>query len=98
MRANRSTGTFSRSIGIRGRDYKRGTPNPERSSDELAKSFRPISLTFFLLKTMERLVNLHIKKGPLKDYPLNLMQHAYLKGKSTGSLAKKEFALGVLRF
>jgi hypothetical protein len=52
-------------------------PKPERSSHELAKSFRPISLTFFLLKTMDRLVHLHIEKGPLKDYPLNSMQHAY---------------------
>jgi hypothetical protein len=31
---------------------------------------------------MERLVDLHIKEGPIKDYPLNAMQHAYLKGKS----------------
>jgi hypothetical protein len=56
---------------------------------------------------MERLVDLHIKEGPLKDYPLNSMHHAYLNGKSTetalhdfvykidGSLAQKEFALGV---
>jgi hypothetical protein len=53
---------------------------------------------------MEKLVDLHIKEEPLKDYPLNPMQHAYLKGKSTetalvykvaGSLAQKEFALGV---
>jgi hypothetical protein len=56
---------------------------------------------------MERLVDFHIKEGPLKDYPLNPMQHAYLKCKSTetalhdlvykidGSLAQKEFALGV---
>jgi hypothetical protein len=58
-------------------------PKPERSSYELAKSFRPISLTSFLLKTMERLVDLHIKEGPLKDYPLNPMQQAYLKAKST---------------
>jgi hypothetical protein len=73
---------------------------------KLAKSFRTISLTSFLLKTMERLVNLHIKEGPLKDYSLNPMQHAFLKGKSTeialhdlvykidGSLSQKEFALG----
>jgi hypothetical protein len=77
---------------------------PGRSSYELA--FRPISLTSFHLKTMERL-DLHIKEGPLKDYLLNPMQYAYLKGKSTetalhdlvykiyGSLAQKEFALGV---
>jgi hypothetical protein len=56
---------------------------------------------------MERLMDLHIKEGPLKDYPLKPMQHAYLKGKSTetalhdlvykidGSVAQKEFALGV---
>jgi hypothetical protein len=56
---------------------------------------------------MERLVDLHIKEGLLKDYPLNPIQHAYLKGKSTEtalhdlvykidrSLAQKEFVLGV---
>jgi hypothetical protein len=56
---------------------------------------------------LERLVDLRIKEGQLKDYPLNLMQHAYLKGKSTetalhdlvykidGSLAQNELALGV---
>jgi hypothetical protein len=80
---------------------------PRRSSYELAKSFRPISLTSFLLKTEERLVDLHIKEGHIKNYLLNPMQHAYLKGKSTEtllhdlvykideSLAQKEFALGV---
>jgi hypothetical protein len=74
---------------------------------ELAKSFRPIRLTSFLLKTMERLVDLRIKEGPLKDYPFNLMQHAYLECNSTytalhdlvytidGSLAQKAFALDV---
>jgi hypothetical protein len=56
---------------------------------------------------MERLVDLHTKEGPLRDNPLNPMQHAYLKGKSTetalhdlvykidGALAQEEFALGV---
>jgi hypothetical protein len=83
-------------------------PKPGRSSYELAKSFRPISLTSFLLNTMERLMDLPIKERPLKDYPLNPMQHAYLKGKSTetalhvlvykidGALAQKEFALVVV--
>jgi hypothetical protein len=37
-------------------------PKPGLSSCELAKSFRPISLTSFLLKTM---VDLHVKKVPL---------------------------------
>jgi hypothetical protein len=52
-------------------------------------------------------MDLRIKEGPLKDYPLNPKQHADLKGKSTetalydlvykidGSLAQKEFAFGV---
>jgi hypothetical protein len=56
---------------------------------------------------MEKLVDLHIKEGPLKDYPLNPMQHAYLKGKSTetalhelfhkidGSLSQKKIDLSV---
>jgi hypothetical protein len=42
-------------------------PKPGRSSYELAKSFRSISLTSFLLKTMERLVDLHILEGTLED-------------------------------
>jgi hypothetical protein len=62
-------------------------------------------LTSFLLETMAKLVDLHIKKVPLKDYPLNPMQQAYLKGNLTetvlhdlvykidGSLAQKEFVL-----
>jgi hypothetical protein len=49
-------------------------------------------------------VDLHINEGQLRDYLLNPMQHAYLKGKSTEtalhdlvywSLAQKELALGV---
>jgi hypothetical protein len=59
------------------------------------------------METMEKLADLHIKEGPLKDYSLNPMQHGYLKGKSTEfalhdlvykideSLAQTEFALGV---
>jgi hypothetical protein len=35
-------------------------------SYELAKSFRPINLTSFLLKTMARLVDQSIRMGPLK--------------------------------
>jgi hypothetical protein len=52
-------------------------------------------------------LDFHIKEVPLKDYPLNPMQHTYLKGKSTetvlhdlvynvdGPLAQKEFAFGL---
>jgi hypothetical protein len=70
-------------------------------------SFRPISLTNFLLKTMERLMDFRMKERSLKKFPLKPMQHAYLKSKSTktapqdivqkidGSLAQKYFVLGV---
>jgi hypothetical protein len=45
-------------------------PKPGRDSNELAKSFRPISLTTFFLKTMERVVDSYIRTGPLKSFPL----------------------------
>jgi hypothetical protein len=45
-------------------------PKPGRDSYELAKSFRPISLTSLFLKTMERLVDSYIRVGMLKSFPL----------------------------
>jgi hypothetical protein len=48
-------------------------PKPGRSSYELAKSLRPISLTSFFLKIM---VDLHVKEGQLKNYPLNPIQES----------------------
>jgi hypothetical protein len=45
-------------------------PKPGCTSYELTKSFRPISLTSFLVKTMERLVDQSIGMGPLKRFPL----------------------------
>jgi hypothetical protein len=79
-------------------------PKPGRTSYELAKSFRPISLTSFLLKTMERLVDQSM--GPLTKFPLERSQHAYQSGRSSetplhdlvsrieSSLGHKIFALG----
>jgi hypothetical protein len=48
-----------------------------------AKAYRPISLSSFLLKTMEKLVDRHIWAGALKIHPLHRTQHAYQIGKST---------------
>jgi hypothetical protein len=48
-----------------------------------AKAYRPISLSSFLLKTMEKLVDRHIRDGVLRIYPLHRNQHAYQTGKST---------------
>ena len=47
------------------------------------KSYRPISLSSFLLKTMERILDLHIRCETLMLSPLHYQQHAYQKGKST---------------
>jgi hypothetical protein len=49
---------------------------------ELAKSFRPISLTS--LKTMERLVDFYIRAGPLKSFPLTESQYAYQRSDLNG--------------
>jgi hypothetical protein len=48
-----------------------------------AKAYRPISLSSFLLKSMEKLVDRHIRGSALKKYPLHQNQHAYQIGEST---------------
>lgn len=48
----------------------------------MAKSFRPISLSSFLLKTLERLIDSHIGRGCLKTFLLNRHQYAYQASKS----------------
>jgi hypothetical protein len=58
-------------------------PKPGRDSYELAKSFRPISLTSFFLKTMDWLVDFYIRAGPLKSFSLMESQYGYQRGRST---------------
>jgi hypothetical protein len=70
-----------------------------------AKSFLPISLSSFLRKTMESLVQRYIREGILHEEPLHRNQHAYQEGNSCktalyqlvskieDSLASKEIAL-----
>ena len=60
-------------------------PKPGRSDYTQAKSYRPISLTSFLLKVLERLCDRYIKDTALLKHPLHQNQHAYLPGKSTES-------------
>jgi hypothetical protein len=81
-------------------------PKPGRTSYELARSFRPISLTSFVLKTMERLVDQSIRVGLLKRFPLEHSQHAYQRSRSSetalykvvsrikSAVGHKTFALG----
>lgn len=58
-------------------------PKPGRATHCEAKDFRPISLTSFLLKAVERLMDFYIRSEVLKRFPLHVNQHAYQMGKST---------------
>jgi len=57
-------------------------PKPGRSSYCGPRDFRPISLTSFVLKTMERLVDRFLRDEILALQPLHPNQHAYQAGKS----------------
>ena len=82
-------------------------PKPGKMDYTVAKSFRPISLTSFLLKGLEKLVDRYLRDGPMATLPMHPRQHAYQAGKSTESalhqlvgriekaLDAKEFALGI---
>lgn len=47
------------------------------------KSFRPISLTSFILKTMEKVIDNYLRTVVLERMPLHPSQHAYRAGRST---------------
>ena len=59
-------------------------PKPGKDSYDLPKSYRPISLSNFLLKALERLVVWKMDKD-MEDYPIHHLQHGFTKGKSTES-------------
>ena len=73
-----------------------------------AKSLRPISLMSFILKTLEKLLDRHIRGGVLVEKSLHQNQFAYTAGMSTEtalfqvvhrlekSLEHREIALGAL--
>jgi hypothetical protein len=58
-------------------------PKPRKSDYTEATSYHPISLSSFLFKTMEKLIDKHIRDRVLKEYPLHQNQHSYQTGKST---------------
>jgi hypothetical protein len=58
-------------------------PKPGKSDHTKAKAYRPITLLSFLLKTMEKIVDRHIRVRALRSQPLHRNQHAYQIGKST---------------
>ena len=82
-------------------------PKVGKPNYEVAKAYRPISLMSFLLKTLEKLIDKHVRLYDLKVNKLNSKQFAYQEGKGTEtalhdiittiekSLKKREIALGV---
>jgi hypothetical protein len=82
-------------------------PKPGRNSYCGPKDFQPMSLTSFLLKTLERLVDRFLRDEILVSKPLHPNQHAYQAGKSVETalhqlvvwvekaLDQQEVALGV---
>ena len=59
-------------------------PKPGKDSYDVPKAYRPISLSNFLLKTLERLVVWKMDKD-MEDHPIHHLQHGFTKGKSTES-------------
>jgi len=55
---------------------------PGRNTYSKPRDYRPISLTSFLLKTMERLVDRYLRDEALALVPLHPNPHAYQAGKS----------------
>jgi len=84
------------------------TPKPGRNSYSGPRDYRPISLTSFLLKTLERLVDRYLRDEALALVPLHSNQQAYQARKSVETalhqlavlvekaLDQQETALGVL--
>jgi hypothetical protein len=58
-------------------------PKPMKSNYNDAKVIHSVSLLPFSLKTMEKLVDRHIRDCILKEYPLHQNQFTYQTGKST---------------
>ena len=59
-------------------------PKPGKDSYDVPKSYRPISLSNFLLKALERLAVWKMDKD-LESNPIHHKQHGFTKGKSTES-------------
>ncbi len=82
-------------------------PKPGKVTYDIPKAYRPICLTSFMLKTLERCIDWYIRLQVFPLRQLNEHQYAYRTGLSTTtalhqltsriekSFEKKEFALGI---
>ena len=60
-------------------------PKPGKDDYSKARSFRPITLSSFVLKTMERVILWHLQSTTLALFPLHDRQHAFRAGRSTNT-------------
>ena len=58
-------------------------PKPGKTDYNVAKSFRPISLMSFMLKTLERLIYWHLQTEHWHNIPINDRVYSYREGIST---------------
>lgn len=59
-------------------------PKPGKDYSQ-ARAFRPITLSSFVMKTIEKLIDRHVRETSLQEKPLHANQHAYQSGKSCES-------------
>ena len=60
-------------------------PKPSKGDYSLPRSFRPITLTSFVMKVMERLILWRIEETTFVERPLSAHQHAFRRQRSTDS-------------
>ena len=82
-------------------------PKPGKDDYAAPRAWRPITLSSFVIKTMERVILWHVNDTALRINPLSRNQHAFRKGRSTESalsnmvefieeaIKDNSFALGV---
>ena len=82
-------------------------PKSGKASYDEARSFRPITLSSFIIKTMERVILWHLQETTLQERPLHRNQHAFRTGRSTETaltrfasnietaFGRNEYAMGV---
>ena len=58
-------------------------PKPGKLTYEEASSWRPISLTSFMLKTMERIIDRYLRRNNIEERLISNNQFAYVRGRST---------------
>ena len=63
--------------------YTKGERFTFKKSYKVPSSFRLLSLSFFRFKTLEKVVDVWLKETTIVEFPLNVGQHAYQRGKST---------------